>query len=183
MSTVRRLNCSSLRILIVDPDSFYRSILRSVFWGFGATTILEAGTAEEALDIFRNHDIDLMTTEWALVDTPADAMIRTIRRSTTRNFMLPIFVVTAETTRRNVFDARDAGANEVLAKPISAKIVFDRIYDVINNPRVFVRTSGYLGPDRRRFRSTTYDGPERRGDDDGENAQYHPEPERRAARA
>lgn len=176
MSTVRRLNCSSLRFLIIDPDSFYRAILRSVFWGFGATTILEAETAEEALDIFRHHELDLITTEWAGADTAT--LIRTIRRSPGRNFMLPIFVVTCETTRRDVFEARDAGANEVLAKPISAKILFDRIYDVVNNPRVFVRASRYLGPDRRRFRSTTYDGPERRDGDHARDAdRRHEEPE------
>lgn len=182
MSTVRRLNCSSLRFLIVDPDGFYRAILRSVFWGFGATTILEAETPEDALDIFRHHDIDLITTEWARPETPE--LIRTIRRSQTRNFMLPIFVVTCETTRRNVFEARDAGANEVLAKPISAKILFDRIYDVVNTPRVFVRASSYLGPDRRRFRSTTYDGPERRDGDPAKDAdRRHEEPERQVASA
>jgi len=79
MSTVRRLNCSSLRFLIVDPDAFYRAILRSVFWGFGAKTILEAGTAEEAIGIFRNHDIDLMTSEWSRLDAPMDASGRARR--------------------------------------------------------------------------------------------------------
>jgi len=181
MSTVRRLNCSSLRFLIVDPDAFYRAILRSVFWGFGAKTILEAGTAEEAIGIFRNHDIDLMTSEWSRLD--ASALIKTFRRSSSANFMLPIFVVTSETTRRNVFAARDAGANEVLAKPIAAKTLFDRVYDVLNNPRVFVQTSSYLGPDRRRFRATPYHGPDRRVDDAPGDVQRQSEPERQAAGA
>lgn len=183
MSPVRQLNCSSLRFLIIDADSFYRSLLRSMFWGFGATRILEAEAAEEALELFRQYDIDVITTEWARLGAPAGKMIETIRTSSSRNFMLPVFVVTSETTRRNVFAARDAGANEVLAKPISTRALFDRLYDVVTNPRVFVRTDAYLGPDRRRFRSTPHDGPRRREDDEADASRCRAEPTPRTASA
>lgn len=183
MSPVRQLNCSSLRFLIVDPESFYRSILGSVFRGFGAKTTFEAGTAEAALQIFHNHDIHLIVTEWARLGAPAEEMIKAIRTSSSRNFMLPVFVVTSETTRRNVSAARDAGANEVLAKPISTRALFDRLYDVVTNPRVFVRTDAYLGPDRRRFRSTPHDGPRRREDDEADANRSRAEPTPRMANA
>ncbi len=46
--------------------------------------------------------------------------------------------------------ARDAGVNEFVAKPFSPDIIFKRIQKVIENPRQFVYTPTYFGPDRRR---------------------------------
>ena len=58
--------------------------------------------------------------------------------------------------------ARDAGVTEFLAKPISAKGLYQRILNVVANPRPFIKTKTYFGPDRRRNTSNTYIGPERR---------------------
>ena len=58
--------------------------------------------------------------------------------------------------------ARDAGVTEFLAKPISAKGLYQRILNVVANPRPFIKTKTYFGPDRRRNTSNAYIGPERR---------------------
>jgi hypothetical protein len=56
---------------------------------------------------------------------------------------------------------RDLGVTEVLAKPLS----LDRLYSVIDgliaNPRRFVESGRYFGPDRRRL-EIPYRGGERR---------------------
>ena len=57
--------------------------------------------------------------------------------------------------------ARDAGVTEICAKPVTAKQMWEKIVAVVNNPRPFVKTAGYFGPDRRR-RMEDYAGPERR---------------------
>jgi hypothetical protein len=49
-----------------------------------------------------------------------------------------------------------------LAKPISAKGLYQRILNVVANPRPFIKTKNYFGPDRRRNASMGYAGPERR---------------------
>jgi len=56
-----------------------------------------------------------------------------------------------------VIEARDAGVNEFLAKPISAKALYQRFAANIDNPRPFIRTKHYFRPDRRR----QYNGPPR----------------------
>jgi hypothetical protein len=58
--------------------------------------------------------------------------------------------------------ARDAGITEFLAKPISAKSLYDRILNVVLKPRPFVKTKTYFGPDRRRNVNPNYGGLERR---------------------
>ncbi len=59
--------------------------------------------------------------------------------------------------------ARDAGVNEFIAKPVSVKTMMSRLVAVIEHPRPYVRTNSYFGPCRRR-RGEEYRGPERRAD-------------------
>ena len=49
--------------------------------------------------------------------------------------------------KHRVVAARDAGITEFLAKPISAKALYERILNVVANPRPFVKTKTYFGPD------------------------------------
>ena len=60
--------------------------------------------------------------------------------------------------------ARDAGVNEFIAKPVSVKTMMPRLVAVIENPRPYVRTKGYFGPCRRRRGAEEYRGPERRAE-------------------
>jgi DNA-binding response OmpR family regulator len=75
---------------------------------------------------------------------------------------VPIIMLTGYSEKKCVIAARDAGITEFLAKPISAKALYQRILNVIANPRPFVRTKTYFGPDRRRSNAVPYSGPERR---------------------
>jgi len=71
-------------------------------------------------------------------------------------------MVTGHTEKSRVMAARDAGVTEFLAKPISAKALYQRIVNVVANPRPFIKTKSYFGPDRRRNSSSSYVGMERR---------------------
>ena len=71
-------------------------------------------------------------------------------------------MLTGHSERARVMAARDAGVTEFLTKPISAKGLYQRIVNVVFNPRPFIRTETYFGPDRRRNVNPNYNGPERR---------------------
>lgn len=64
--------------------------------------------------------------------------------------------------KQRVTAARDAGVTEFLAKPISAKALYQRVVNIVANPRPFIKTKVYFGPDRRRAINPNYIGPERR---------------------
>jgi DNA-binding response OmpR family regulator len=78
------------------------------------------------------------------------------------NPFVPVIMLTGHSQAEHVREARDAGATEFLAKPISAKGVLARMTLVIESPRSFVRTKEYFGPCRRRRADEDYHGPERR---------------------
>ena len=75
-----------------------------------------------------------------------------------------LVVVMACITVSIAVKARDVGITEFLVKPFSAKTMARRITVVVENPRQFVRTDDFFGPDRRRHRVSTYTGEERRKD-------------------
>src|SRR6266481_2302892 len=50
----------------------------------------------------------------------------------------------------------------ILAGPISAKGLYQRILNVVANPRPFIKTKTYFGPYRRRNTTAADIGPERR---------------------
>jgi DNA-binding response OmpR family regulator len=78
------------------------------------------------------------------------------------NPYVPIIMLTGHSEKRRVMSARDAGITEFMAKPISAKSLYQRILNVVCNPRPFIKTKSYFGPDRRRNVNPNYIGPERR---------------------
>ena len=81
----------------------------------------------------------------------------------TPNPFLPVIMVSAHTELTQVKRARDVGVTEFLAKPISAKTLLVRFCSVIDNQRAFVRSSKFIGPDRRRHTDQAFQGQERRG--------------------
>src|SRR3546814_16640478 len=70
-------------------------------------------------------------------------------------------MVTAQSDEWKVMKARDAGVTEFLDKPFSAKTMARRITVVVENPRQFVRTDEFFGPDRRRHVISNYPGQDR----------------------
>ena len=78
------------------------------------------------------------------------------------NPYVPIIMLTGHSEKKRVTSARDAGVTEFMAKPISAKSLYQRILNVVANPRPFIKTQTYFGPDRRRNVASNYVGPERR---------------------
>jgi DNA-binding response OmpR family regulator len=71
-------------------------------------------------------------------------------------------MVTGHTERERVTTARDLGITEFLAKPISAQSLSQRVEELIERPRPYIRAGSYFGPCRRRKRGGIFIGAERR---------------------
>jgi FixJ family two-component response regulator len=92
--------------------------------------------------------------------------VRLLRNSPdSPNQLAPVIMVTGHSTFARVNEARDAGVNEFLCKPLTARGVIERLHEAIEHPRRYVRSGDYFGPDRRRRVDPTYSGPRRRSTD------------------
>lgn len=138
-------------VLIVDDNRHMRALLCSILHALGMKRLKEVGDGETALRVIDEFRPELVITDWHMEPMDGLELVRRIRHAgleTTR--YVPIIMLTGHADSRHVREARDAGIHEFLAKPISAKSLFARIVSVIDNPRPFIKTDHYFGPDRRR---------------------------------
>jgi two-component system, chemotaxis family, chemotaxis protein CheY len=155
-----------LKILLVDDNHHMRVLIGEILRAIGVKGVYEATDGAEALNIMRQHAIDIVMTDLAMQPLDGIDFTRLLRNSPdSPNQMCPVVMITGHSTQKRVTEARDAGVTEFLAKPVTARGVIDRITRVVEHPRPFIRTEGYFGPDRRRRVDPSYTGPKRRSGD------------------
>jgi two-component system chemotaxis response regulator CheY len=158
-----RIDFNRLRFVIIDDNAHMRRILRTLLHGFGVREVIEAEDGASGLEAFTNQMPDIIIADWAMPIFDGLELTQMIRQpGGNSNPFVPIIMLTAHSERSRVLAARDAGVTEFLVKPISANALHDRIVNVVCNPRPFIRTATYFGPDRRRNMTPGYSGPERR---------------------
>ena len=158
-----RIDYNKLRFLIIDDNAHMRRILRTLLHGFGTREVYEAEDGAAGLEGFTHYSPDIVITDWAMPIFDGLELTQMIRQpGANNNPYVPIIMLTGHSEKKRVIAARDAGVTEFLAKPISAKGLYGRILNVVANPRPFIRTKNYFGPDRRRNANPNYSGPERR---------------------
>jgi CheY-like chemotaxis protein len=160
-------NLAALNILVVDDNRHMRIVIAQILRALGVGEIYEAGDGSEALQVMRRHIVDIVMTDYAMEPIDGVDFVGLLRHSPdSPNPMIPVIMVTAYSTARRVAEARDAGVNEILVKPITTRAILDRLSRVIDHPRPFVSAGDYFGPDRRRrVTDARYEGPFRRATD------------------
>ena len=158
-----RIDFNKLRFLVCDDNPHMRRILRTLLHSFGAREVYEAEDGATALEMYTHYVPDIVITDWAMPIFDGLELTQMIRQpGANANPYVPIIMLTGRSEKNRVLLARDAGVTEFLAKPISAKGLYQRVVNVVANPRPFVKTQTYFGPDRRRIVNPNYVGPERR---------------------
>jgi CheY-like chemotaxis protein len=158
-----RIDFNRLRFLVIDDNAYMRKIVCTLLHGFGAREVSEAADGTEGLEVFTANRPDIIITDWDMPILNGIEFTQMVRQPAgNANPCTPIIMLTANAGRTRVTKARDAGVTEFLAKPISAKALYNRILHIILNPRPFIKTATYFGPDRRRNVNVKYNGPERR---------------------
>ncbi|WP_309092166.1 response regulator [Phenylobacterium sp.] len=145
-----RLNLSKTVVLIVQNSQAELDILGQVFIGFGVKAIRKHISLQDAEEVARRVDFDLIVIDGDYEDDGGYEFVKRLRREREgRNRLAPVLLVAGHTPSSQVFKARDCGANFVVAKPITPKVLFDRILWLVQDQREFVECETYVGPDRR----------------------------------
>jgi CheY-like chemotaxis protein len=143
-----------------------RVLLAEILKAVGVRQIYEANDGAQGLQMMKNHSIDIIMTDLSMQPLDGIDFVRLLRRSPdSPNQMCPVIMITGHSTMSRVLEARNAGVNEFLAKPLTARGVVERISQVVDHPRPFVKTADYFGPDRRRRADPSFQGPFRREGD------------------
>jgi two-component system, chemotaxis family, chemotaxis protein CheY len=154
-----------LKVLVVDDNVHMRKLVVTILQAFGVIQIQEAEAGQRAWTVLREFNPDIVVLDWVMEGMSGLDLVQMIRSDPqSPNPFVPVIMLTGHTSLDHVMQARDAGVNEFIAKPVSVKTMMSRLVSVIESPRPFVRTNGYFGPCRRRRGAEEYRGPERRAE-------------------
>jgi CheY-like chemotaxis protein len=152
-----------LKVLIVDDNAHMRKLVLTILEAFGISQIQEAEDGERAWTAMRQFNPDVCMLDWMMEGMTGLELVKMIRtHPQSPNPFVPVIMLSGYTGIDQVREARDAGINEFIAKPVSVKTMMQRLQAVIESPRPYVRTRVYFGPCRRRRGAEEYRGPERR---------------------
>lgn len=163
MATATSDYLKPISFLIVDDKQYMRKVVKNVLETLGAKLIEEVSDGSEALAAVRSWPPDIILTEWRLYPMTGFDLLKAIRAEKGPVRFTPVVMVTSETRRERVIQARNTGITEFVAKPFNAKGLLLRIKEVIERPRSYVDVKGYFGPDRRRRAEIMGEGEDRRG--------------------
>ncbi|NQV54817.1 MAG: response regulator [Rhodospirillales bacterium] len=140
-----------------------RDLLREMLRALGVRDIQEAEDGSEAFAMMCERTPDIVLVDWEMQPLNGLDFIKLVRTSDdSPNKYTPLIMVTAHSEQQKVFEARDAGINEILIKPVSAETLYGRIKAIVERPRQYIESKDYFGPDRRRRMDPHYPGVERR---------------------
>jgi two-component system, chemotaxis family, chemotaxis protein CheY len=109
---------SRIRILIVDDSSLVRLYYRDILERAGFK-VVQAINGIEAMEKVLAQEFDLVIVDVNMPRMDGFSFIRTLRDGTPAIATLPALVITTESGQQDREDARAAGANFYLVKPVS----------------------------------------------------------------
>ncbi len=154
-------NFDRFTVLVVDENSYMRSLMTMALKALGIGTVKTAKDGGDAIDLLRLMEqnpmkagmlsVDIVFSAWDMSPVDGMMLLRWIRRhKESPDRFIPFVMVTGHAEPDNIREMRDMGVTEVLAMPFSVNGVASRLLQVVDRPRQFVHTSDYFGPDRRR---------------------------------
>ena len=132
MVTANKLqDLENMSCLIVDDDKFSRTFIKTALYQIGIKTIKEAATAKEAVEQLANYKIDIIFLDQQMPDKNGIELVQDLKRSPNSGIdRIPIIMITVETKKKTVLDAKSLGIREYLVKPISPIALKKRICNV-----------------------------------------------------
>ena len=120
---MRQIRQSS--ILIVDDDEGQR-LLAGASLQQGGFAILQAGSGEQALEVFQQHQPDLVLLDVVMPGMDGFATCAALR-SLAGGRTLPIVMVTGLDDVESIEQAYQAGATDFLTKPIDEELLLQTL--------------------------------------------------------
>lgn len=140
--------------------------LAEYIWHFlkdnGAETVQLAHHSKDAVSRMRDFEFTHFFVGHHLEEFGGSDFARFVRMSNGAVAEAPIIMIMSNPDRGKVLESRDAGVTEIMSIPFTGLQLEERLGHMQSKPKEFIRTSTYLGPNRRRLKAQAYRGPERR---------------------
>src|SRR5690606_14961154 len=137
-------------VLLFDPEPSMRQSIRSALLNIGFGAVIAAGDEADFVRKLEEESFDLVLAETASSKADTQHIIRDLRHSKVGqdpfvNVVLSIWNTGPEVVR----DVINAGADDLILRPMSRAQIFARLRHLVNARKPFIVTADYIGPDRR----------------------------------
>ena len=140
----------NIRVLVGDPNREVRDAIRGGLYGQGFRYIMVTDRMSVIETAVAANKVDLMVCDTELPDGDLYDVVYKIRHNELGDnpFILVTALITAPTPKmvKKIFDS---GCDDLIPKPISTGLLFERVLNLARNRKPFVVTSDYIGPNRR----------------------------------
>ncbi len=147
---MQQIKFSDVQVILVDSQRNIRHLLQNALHAVGFRNIQGVGRIGDLRELMTIKTPDLIIVD---IDEDRKTVCQTIQEIRNRELGESPFVVVlaltwnAETEAINA--ALDAGTDDIVTKPVSARMLQDRVSNLVQNRKEFIVTSSYVGPDRR----------------------------------
>ena len=122
----RKINAVSAKILLVDDDEMYLSVLEKILETAGYQ-VISALEGAQGLHTLARTNPDIVCVDFEMPGINGLDLIREIRSHVTAENGMRIIMITGSNDRSLVQQAIDAGVNDFIIKPAKAKTVLDKV--------------------------------------------------------
>jgi len=122
-----------MRILIVEDQENLAKLVKKGLEseGFAVDYVLD-GEAGSRRVLMNHKDYDLVILDWMLPQKNGDEICREAR---IQKISVPILMLTARDSAKDIASGLDAGADDYLAKPFSFEVLLARIRAILRRPK------------------------------------------------
>jgi two-component system chemotaxis response regulator CheY len=124
-------NFSSLSFLIVDDQPFSRRLVRSMLQGFGSREVYESANGVEAFELARTTMPSMIITDLIMPIFDGMRFLKMVKEPQSPARNTPIIILSGYLTKAATLTVKDAGADELLVKPVSPKALYEHIARII----------------------------------------------------
>ena len=137
-------------ILLAESNPQIRSAVRSILLHYGFSNINEVSESKAFIDAVRSTPYRAIMLDSGIPNLDSIAITRLIRSGKLGvNRMSALILLATRSDMTFVYEAREAGVTELVAKPFSSSVLLTRLVAALEKPRPFISSEGYNGPCRR----------------------------------
>ncbi|AZS79198.1 MULTISPECIES: response regulator [Achromobacter] len=117
-------------ILVADDSATMRMIVQATLTGAG-WKVLTAGNGQEALEVAKSHQVDLVVSDWNMPVKGGLELIQGLRELD-QYLDVPVLVLTTEDDVDSKMAARDLGVCGWLSKPVDPDVLVELATELLD---------------------------------------------------
>lgn len=144
----RHFRAVTMAVAAADRDT--AKLVKKVLSPLGCSTVHVLLDSVQTLTLLKRQPIDILVIDREVGGLGGLETVRRLRHAhDSPGRTVPVIYLSADTGPAEVTAALATGVSEFVAKPYSARSLLAAVHAVVEEPRAFVLSRGYVGPDRR----------------------------------